>query len=141
MTRHESRRVPPYRHHKPSGQAVVTLSGHDHYPGRHDTPESRERYDALIARWLAGTAVARCVRRPHHLGVRRRLLGLGIANGQKPTVYRGPLFERTLRDSAALGHERRNDSASLPPPTIPAAGLGTGAIHRGIVGFGRLGAR
>jgi integrase len=48
-----SKRIPKYRHHKPSGQAVVTLGGHDHYLGRWQTPESRAEYDRLIAEWLA----------------------------------------------------------------------------------------
>jgi len=46
-------RTPSYRFHKPSGQAVVTLDGHDIYLGKHDTPESRTEYDRLIAEWLA----------------------------------------------------------------------------------------
>jgi integrase len=46
-------RTPQYRHHRPSGQAVVTLSGRDFYLGKHGTPESRERYDQLLAEWLA----------------------------------------------------------------------------------------
>jgi integrase len=46
-------RTPSYRHHKPSGQAVVTLAGHDSYLGKHGTPESRAEYDRLIAEWLA----------------------------------------------------------------------------------------
>src|SRR5262245_53790955 len=45
-------RTPSYRHHKPSGQAVVTLGGRDIYLGRHGTPESRTAYDRLIAEWL-----------------------------------------------------------------------------------------
>jgi hypothetical protein len=48
-----SKRVPKYRHHKPSGQAVVTLDGHDHYLGRHGTEASKQEYDRLIAEWLA----------------------------------------------------------------------------------------
>ncbi len=48
----QTQRVPSYRLHKPSGQAVVTLAGHDVYLGRHDTPESRAEYDRLIAEWL-----------------------------------------------------------------------------------------
>jgi integrase len=49
-----SRSQPPsYRQHKPSGQAVVTLSGKDHYLGRYDSPESHQRYDELVAQWLA----------------------------------------------------------------------------------------
>src|ERR671929_213785 len=46
-------RIPSYRLHKPSGQAVVTLSGKDHYLGRHGSPESRVAYERLLAEWLA----------------------------------------------------------------------------------------
>jgi hypothetical protein len=46
-------RMPSYRHHKPSGQAVVTLNREDHYLGRFDSAESREAYDRLLAEWLA----------------------------------------------------------------------------------------
>src|SRR5262245_11468911 len=56
-----SPRTPSYRHHKPSGQAVVTLNGRDHYLGAFGSPESRARYDALIAEWLTA---GRCVRPP-----------------------------------------------------------------------------
>jgi hypothetical protein len=47
------RRVPKYRHHKPTGQAVVTLSGKDHYLGPRKTATSRAEYDRLIGEWLA----------------------------------------------------------------------------------------
>lgn len=46
-------RTPSYRLHKPSGQAVVTLNGHDVYLGKHGTPQSRESYDRILAEWLA----------------------------------------------------------------------------------------
>lgn len=46
-------RTPSYRCHKPSGQAVVTLNGHDVYLGPYGTPESRNEYDRIIAEWLA----------------------------------------------------------------------------------------
>jgi integrase len=46
-------RPPSYRLHKPSGQAVVTLSGRDIYLGKYDSPESHGRYDELVAQWLA----------------------------------------------------------------------------------------
>lgn len=48
------RKVPSYRLHSASGNAVVTLGGRDHYLGRHGSPESRAKYDRLIAEWLAG---------------------------------------------------------------------------------------
>src|SRR4051794_38005163 len=44
----------PYRLHKPTGQAVVTVGGRDFYLGRHGSPQSRAEYDRLVAEWLAG---------------------------------------------------------------------------------------
>src|SRR5262245_2141892 len=46
-------RIPNYRLHKPSGQAVVTLNNKDHYLGQYNSPESRAEYDRLIAEYLA----------------------------------------------------------------------------------------
>jgi integrase len=45
-------RTPSYRLHKPSGQAVVTLSGKDVYLGLHGTQASRDAYDRANAEWL-----------------------------------------------------------------------------------------
>jgi len=45
--------VPSYRKHKPSGQAVVTLDGKDHYLGLHGSTASRQEYDRLVGEWLA----------------------------------------------------------------------------------------
>ena len=53
MTKHIALRTPSYRHHKSSGQAVVTICGRDHYLGEFGTPQSRKNYDRLIAEWLA----------------------------------------------------------------------------------------
>lgn len=47
------RSVPKYRLHKPSGRAIVTLHGKDHYLGPYDCPESVAKYDKLIAAYLA----------------------------------------------------------------------------------------
>jgi integrase len=47
-------RVPTYRRHRPSGQAVVTLNGRDIYLGIWNTKASRAEYDRLIGEWLAG---------------------------------------------------------------------------------------
>ena len=46
-------RVSKYRRHKPSGQAVVTLSGRDIYLGRWGSKASRIEYGRLIGEWLA----------------------------------------------------------------------------------------
>ena len=45
--------VPSYRRHKPTGQAVVTLNGHDVYLGKWNTKASRVECDRLIGEWLA----------------------------------------------------------------------------------------
>ncbi|MCF7975527.1 MAG: site-specific integrase [Phycisphaerae bacterium] len=46
-------RLPSYRLHKASGQAIVTLNGRDIYLGPHNTEESRDRYKLVIQEWLA----------------------------------------------------------------------------------------
>ena len=46
-------RLPKYRKHKASGQAIVTLAGKDHYLGLHGTQASKHEYDRQIAQWLA----------------------------------------------------------------------------------------
>lgn len=51
------KRVPSYRLHKPTGQALVCLSGRRIYLGKHNTPESKERYRKLVAEWLAAGSV------------------------------------------------------------------------------------
>jgi hypothetical protein len=45
-------KTPGYRLHRPSGRAVVTLSGRDFDLGKFDSPESRAEYDRLVAEWL-----------------------------------------------------------------------------------------
>ncbi len=48
-----SPRVPSYRLHKASGQAVVTLDGRDIYLGKHKSAASRAEYRRVIAEWSA----------------------------------------------------------------------------------------
>src|SRR4051812_14014278 len=47
------RKIPSYRLHKPTGQAVVRLNGRDHYLGKHGSEASHEAYERLIGEWLA----------------------------------------------------------------------------------------
>lgn len=45
--------------HKGTGQAVVTIDGHQHYLGKHGTPESKTAYERVILEWKAlGTTPA-----------------------------------------------------------------------------------
>jgi integrase len=46
-------RNPSYRLHRPSGQAIVTLSGRMYYLGAHGSAASRKEYDRRIAEWLS----------------------------------------------------------------------------------------
>jgi integrase len=46
-------RLPKYRKHRASGQAVVTLSGRDIYLGPHGTKASRVNYDRITTEWIA----------------------------------------------------------------------------------------
>lgn len=46
-------RIPAYRRHRASGQAIITLNGRDHYLGPHGTAVSRAEYDRLVHEWLS----------------------------------------------------------------------------------------
>lgn len=47
------RATPKYRHHRATGQAVVTIQGRDYYLGPHGTKASKIEYDRLVGEWLA----------------------------------------------------------------------------------------
>ncbi len=53
MARNRRSRIPSYRLHKPSRQAVVTLNGRDFYLGEFDTETSKQEYDRLVGEWQA----------------------------------------------------------------------------------------
>ncbi len=53
MPRLRSPRIPKYRLHKASGQAIVTLDGRDIYLGEHNSEASRQRYERAVGEWLA----------------------------------------------------------------------------------------
>ncbi len=46
-------RVPSYRLHKSTGQAVVTLGGRDYYLGPYNSTKSHAEYRRLLAEWAA----------------------------------------------------------------------------------------
>jgi len=45
--------TPKYRHHRASGQAVVSIAGKDHYLGPWKSKANKVEYDRLIGEWLA----------------------------------------------------------------------------------------
>jgi len=46
-----SKRIPRYRFHKASGQAVVTIDGKDHYLGKFGSKDSHQKYAEIISQW------------------------------------------------------------------------------------------
>jgi len=64
MSRH-SKKVPSYRLHKASGQAVVTLNGTDIYLGKHGLESSLRNYEKVIAHWLANNRRSPAASGPH----------------------------------------------------------------------------
>ncbi len=49
MPARKGSKTPSLRRHRPTGQAVVTIDGKDHYLGRHGSEAARAMYDQLIA--------------------------------------------------------------------------------------------
>ena len=46
------KKKPSYSLHKPTGQAYARLNGKVVYLGKYGTPESKDRYDEVVAAWL-----------------------------------------------------------------------------------------
>ena len=46
-------KIPSYRLHKPTDQAIVVLGGKTFYLGRYGSVESRDEYNRIITAWLA----------------------------------------------------------------------------------------
>ena len=53
MARLKQGSIPGIRHHKPSGKAVVTLSGQDFYLATWGTKAAIAEYDRVVNEWLA----------------------------------------------------------------------------------------
>lgn len=47
------KRTPSYLLHRATGQARCRINGQDHYLGPYGSPESREKYESLVAEWFA----------------------------------------------------------------------------------------
>ena len=53
MSDRTRKKLPSYRLHKSTGQAIVTLNGRTFYLGHHGSTASRRRYGERTAEWLA----------------------------------------------------------------------------------------
>jgi integrase len=59
-----SQRVPSYRRHKASGQAVVTIAGRDIYLGAYGSAASKREYRRHLSEWVAAGCPSMMVRDP-----------------------------------------------------------------------------
>lgn len=53
MKKTKAPRTPSFRHHKATRQGFVEIDGRRIYLGRHDLPESRQKYHQTIQEWIA----------------------------------------------------------------------------------------
>jgi integrase-like protein len=53
MSKKKNPKTPSFRLHKATSQGYVELNGQRLYLGRHELPETKQRYHRLIAEWLA----------------------------------------------------------------------------------------
>ena len=51
------KKLPVYRHHKPSGQARVRWQGREIYLGKFESPESRQRFAELLTKIVTGVTL------------------------------------------------------------------------------------
>ena len=52
-------RIPSYRLHKPTNQAIVVLSKKTYDLGRFGTTESKAEYNRILVEWLSGNAITK----------------------------------------------------------------------------------
>lgn len=124
-----SMHTPKYRRHAASGQAVVTIGGHDYYLGKHGSTASRAEYDRLIAEWLANGR--RLIRVDDVTIVEVMLAYITFANGYY--VKNGkPTSETTLIRNALkvlrrlYGHTQAKDFGPKPLKTVRQAFIDSG---------------
>ncbi len=71
--------TPSYLCHKRSGQAFVVIDGKQISLGRHDSPESRQKYDQIVAQWLANGRKSPAAKQPEKADNRPTLASLILA--------------------------------------------------------------
>lgn len=84
-------RIPSYRLHKASGQAIVSIAGKDIYLGRHGSDESKAKYQELLADRLKVVRSATEVNAPQNSGpsYRRHKSGNAVVTINRRDYYLG----------------------------------------------------
>lgn len=137
-------RTPSYRLHRPSGQAVVTLSGRDFYLGPHGTKASKAEYDRLVGEWLAhGRRLPAASAASTDLTVNELLLAYWThaeahyTRDGKPTRHLANIKDAIRPLRALYGHTRATDFGAAAIKTVRKAMIDTGLCRCTI--NGRLG--
>ena len=76
-----ARRIPKYRLHKGSGQALVQIDGRRIYLGKYDSPESHQKYERIVSEWLAAA------RRPETASRGQAAPGVAISINELLLLY------------------------------------------------------
>lgn len=102
-------RLPKCALHKASGQARVRINGQEHFLGPYDSPESRARYDALLASYLDRQ------RRPDTGVTASQLVALfwRFANARYRSGQNGRQADHDGAKKAKCTLSRRNNRGSL----------------------------
>ena len=106
--------TPKYRKHKATGQAVVTVAGHDHYLGPHGTKTSRSEYDRVVGEWIAAG------RPSHHVaaqaGITIAELAAAYLHSQRGLRQERPRHGRDGQHQGRAG--RRKSHRGTPGPSM-----------------------
>ena len=117
--------MPAYRRHKPTSQAVVTLSGRDIHLCRYGSKESRAEYNRLIDEWLGADFGLLALRPVQHT--------LVVA-GNAPGLCQPPIRDR--RSSGVAPSSRPSQSLnareSIWFDTSRGKGAGKGTGNRAV---------
>ncbi|WP_406699153.1 site-specific integrase [Singulisphaera sp. Ch08] len=137
-------RTPSYRLHRPSGQAVVTLSGRDFYLGPHGTKTSKAEYDRLVGEWLAhGRRLPSASAAQADLTVNELLLAYWnhaeahYTRDGKPTRHLANIRDAIRPLRALYGHTRAADFGAAAFKAVRKAMIDAGLCRNTI--NGRLG--
>ncbi|SIN69713.1 Phage integrase family protein [Singulisphaera sp. GP187] len=139
-----TQKLPSYRHHRASGQAVVVLSGKAFYLGAHGTKTSKAEYDRLIAEWLAhGRRLSTSMEAPTDLTVNELLLAYWThaeahyTRDGTPTRHLANIRDAIRPLRALYGHTRAADFGASAFKTVRKAMIDAGLCRNTI--NGRLG--
>jgi integrase len=133
-----AKRLPAYRLHKPSGKAVVTLDGKDHYLGLYGSDESRRQYGILIANHNAAVPIVAAKEDPSQAGLMVKELCLTfLIHAEKHYVKDGKQTSEVHCVKAAIrplvklyGETRVNEFGPLMLKAVRAAFVELGWVRR-----------